>query len=268
MNIRDHELATEVNDRYFQLRQSGHSRASVVEMMTTEYQDELTLGLEDDGVIFWIALADAQYRLKELSLEVAMQAMAALTVLDNSDNRISPAEITLRWGWYSSAPMPEKKRISAGRKFRSTWKTGDVYAYRLSGSIADANGLLGKYILLRKVDELETWDGRLLPVVTLSLWAEEKLPFNSTEFRKAPLLKLANRRLGLPEDRYEYRVEIMFTNQRQLSQLQYLGCFEDIPDPRDEAIVRKPGYVLMLQPDKMNDECCMYYKMHQHYSNV
>lgn len=268
MNIRDFELTAEINDRYLKLRQSNYDRTSAVEMMTTEYNDELTLGSEDDGVMFWIALADAQYRLSELSLEVATQAKAALEALAKSDYQVPTADIILRRRWYSSAPMPERKRVTAAKKFRCTWKIGDTFAYRLSGSVADEKKLTGKYILLRKVDELETWDGRLLPVVILSLWAEERLPSSLEEFQKAPFLKLANRRLGLPKDQYEYRVEIMFRSQKQLSQMQYLGRFLDVPNPKDEAIVQKPGYALMLQPEKMDDECCMYYNMHHHYSNI
>ena len=112
MNIRDFELTAEISDRYHKLRQSGYDRTSAVEVMTTEYHNELTIGTEDDGIMFWVALADVQYLLSELSLEVAVQAQAALEMLDKSNSSVPQEDITLRRRWYSSAPMPERKRVS------------------------------------------------------------------------------------------------------------------------------------------------------------
>ena len=61
MRISDFELIHEVKEQYISLRRSQNDRATAVEKLIAEYRDELTIGYEDDGLLFWVGLADAQY---------------------------------------------------------------------------------------------------------------------------------------------------------------------------------------------------------------
>lgn len=214
MKLNDFPIIAEIKEEYMHQRRSGRSRDEAIAALQNSYQDELTIGAEDDGLLFWVALADAQYALKELSSSVSEKALDALSQLDHPSWSIVPKDLTARRKNYSAAPMAERKTLPKSRKFRCTWKIGDTFAYLLSGNCAKEHELAGRYMLLRKVDEVEFGDGRLLPVVTLTLWDNEPLPTNSKECQRISPLKLAAGRLCFPKNKYEYRTEILFTSKK------------------------------------------------------
>ena len=261
--MNDLPMLSEIRDEYIQLRQKGNSRADATQALILSYANEITTGAEDDGVVFWIGLADAQYRRKELTADAAQKALAALDQIEQLDWNITPGDISRRRIRYAEAPMPERKVVKT-KKFRCTWKIGDTFAYKLSGPDTDACGLSGKYVLLRKVDELEFGDGRLLPIVTFTIWDEEPLPKTAEEFQKQPLLRLVSGRLGLPKTLNEYRGEMLFTRKSMLDALSliYLGNFTDVSMPEDEAIIRDPGRVMLVLPNQLDKECYYFWKWH------
>lgn len=267
MRIADFELIQEIKDSYLQLRRNGESRTNAEKELIQFYHMELTVGKEDDGILFWIGLADAQFSLGELSEYVALQGLAALKELKLQDWEIATDDISKCELNFSKAPMPERKKITTRRKFRCSWKNGDTFARQLCGEEAELHGIAGRYMLFRKVDELETQEGCLLPIVTLTLWDNTPLPTNGEEYSRLPLLRLSSLRLGIPKGYYEYRTEILFTNKKQLEMLQYLGNFADTPLPKNEVIIRTPGCVLMMHPKQLDHKCCVYWKLHQAYSS-
>ena len=60
MKLTDFPLYSEVKEEYLELRKIGKGRADVLKEMQVSYADELQLGAEDDALLFWIGLADAQ----------------------------------------------------------------------------------------------------------------------------------------------------------------------------------------------------------------
>jgi len=60
MRITEFPLCAEVKEEYIKLRKSGKNRASSVTQMKEHYADEITSGAEDDGLLFWIGLADSR----------------------------------------------------------------------------------------------------------------------------------------------------------------------------------------------------------------
>lgn len=266
MRITDIDMLHDIKTEYRQLRENGMNRTNAVTEMMGRYQDELTWGQEDDGLFFWIGLADAQYALKELSEQVAQKATQSLRKLE--DMSIFPgSDIKRRRDWYAQAPMPERTSVRPPKRFRCQWELGDTFAYPLSGPQTEELGVSGAYILLRKVDEAENYDGRLLPVVTLTLWTEKELPQSTSQFNSAPLLKLASGRLGTPKgSSFDYRVEILFSNKKQLSDLRFCGNFADGTMPEDGVVFREPGCTLMLSPPRFFEGFCNYIKRHQYWS--
>jgi hypothetical protein len=242
---------SDIKNEYLELRRDGTGREQALSILEKRYSAEINEAPEDDGAIFWISLADGQWENREISAETAEKAICALTVLEGSEWRISKADISRRRMWYSHSPMPEKKIGIIRRKFRCEWEIGDTFAYQLSGSAAEQNNVSGQFILMRKVSDVEFGDGRLFPVVTLSLWAEKPFPQTTAEFCSVPLLKLSRGRFGLPDSLYEYRTQIVIRSQKQLRSIPliYVGNFSGVPDPEDEVIVNHAGCMLMVHPE-------------------
>lgn len=264
MRITEFVILSEIKDEYITLRQDGLTRSQAIEKLMQKYQYEISEGTEDDGLLFWIGLADAQYSVKELSAEVAKEGMRAIDAIEQTDFEIAPSDLKTRREHYSAAPMPEKEKVRRPKKFRCSWKMGDTFAYMLSGSDAEAAGLTGRYVIFRKVDELEFGDGRLLPVLTVTMWDNQELPHNAEQFQRLPMLKLEHGRLGLPSSLFEYRVELIIQSKRELSKIPfiYLGNFANVTMPDDEAIIRHPGMIMMCSLERMARACCFYWKHH------
>lgn len=254
MRITDFELLCAIKAEYRKLREEGQSRNMAMQVLLEQYHNELTIGAEDDGLLFWIGLADAQYAVKELSQEVAAKGIVSLELLAATVPELAKGDIERRKTQYACAPMPERKSIRKPKRFRCQWKIGDTFAYRLSGPDAEKYGFMGDRVLLRKVDEIETWDKRLLPIVTVTHWPYAQLPFGEEEFQQIPVLKLSSGRLSSPENMYEYRVVIQFTSEKQVTQLNlhHVGNFPNTPIPADEFYYRKDGYILMMLPKEFD----------------
>lgn len=269
MKVKDIPLIEEIQTEYLTLREKGMSRESAVVALCKSYEAEITIGETDDGVLFWIGLADAQYALKELSYDIAQKGLYSLDRLETSQINISRRDTSVRRQNYAKAPMPEKN-IGRRKRYRCRWSMGDTYAHMICGTEAQQLGIEGKYALIRKVDESKFGDGRILPVVTVSIWDSVPFPKDSHEFQLVPFLRMESGRLGAPEGKYEYRAELLIKNEQQLSdmQLQYIGNFLDVPMPEDEVIFTLPGEIMMMLPDMLDDDCCLFWKMDRYYSQT
>ena len=266
----DFPMVHEVRNEYKSRRQKGASRAEAVELLKDSYRAELTEGKEDDAHLFWIGLAEGQCHYQELTAEVADKALAALAVLEQYDWHLSMKDIQKRREMYSQAPMPEKTKIRKSTKFRCKWKIGDTFAYQLKGAEVAECGLEGMSLLLRKVDELPFSDGRILPVVMLSVCPSNTLPSCSDEYNNYPILKLENGRLGSSKDTYEYRAELIIGSTKSLNglNLQYLGNFIDSMMPDDEVIFRDSALSMMLPIQCIDAHSCIFWKNHQRFSST
>ena len=247
MRITDFELLCDIKAEYRKLREEGQSRNMAMQVLLEQYHNELTIGAEDDGLLFWIGLADAQYAMKELSQEVAGKGIVSLELLAATVPELAKGDIERRKTQFACAPMPERKSIRKPKRFRCQWKIGDTFAYQLSGPDAEKYGVAGDYVLLRKVDEMEAWDERLFPIVTVTHWPNAKFPSSEEEFQKIPLLKLGAGFPAAPKNTYPYRVEIHFTHESQVTQLNlhYVGNFLNVPMPKNEFCCPR-GCMLML----------------------
>lgn len=263
MRISDLPMLSEITNEYIRYRKNGSNRYESTNALVEKYVNELTTGSADDGVVFWIGLADGQYSQKELSTEVAQNALHSLDKIEQLGWKITSRDISLRRTRYAEAPMPERK-IRKSEKYRCSWQIGDTFAYLLSGDDTDKCGLSGKYVLLRKVDELEFGDGRLLPVVTFTIWDTHILPSSAEEFCEKPILKLVSGRFGLSSNIYEYRAELLIASQKKIDKLQltYVGNFLNIPMPHDELVIRNPGRVMLVIPENLDRECCAFWRWH------
>ena len=258
----------ELKDEYINFRKKGISRQETVVALMDEYREELTVGHDDDGKLFWIGLADAQFSVKELSSEVAEKGTDALRSLVQM-GIVSAKSADRRLKNYACAPMPEREKIKGRPKYRCSWAKGDVFAYRLSGQKVQAVGLDGKYVIIRLVDTIDDGDGLLLPVVTLSLWDDVSEPVNADAFKTAKMLILTYGRFGLPKNLFEYRAVIIFSSKAQENKLalKYLGNICDVEMPQNEVVIKGPGLTAMLCPTAMDRDVAAYWKMHNYAVN-
>lgn len=264
MRITEFPIIGEVKDEYIKFRRSGVSRQDAEESLKSNYQNELTMGSNDDGLLFWVGLADGQYACKEITSEVASQALAAIEKIKLTDWEVCEGDLQRRIERYGFAPMPERKCFRTSRKFRCSWKIGDTFAYPLSGPAAEEYGLEGAYVILRKVAEVEDFDGRILPVVTLSMWKNKLLPRNQSELQTVPVLKLAKGRLSAPGNLYEYRAELIISSKKKLENLSliYLGNYPEIPLPDDEFVQDYAGFMMLISLDRFMQTCLDYWNRH------
>lgn len=267
MRITDFPMLMEVKDAYICLRKEGKCRDDATRILVENYSDELDMGADDDAFLFWVGLADGQYARKELSTEVAQQALSALSGIEQTDWDVTRGDIQRRRNRYAEAPMPERKVGKPKKKFRCTWSIGDTFAYLFSGADAVEAGLSGKYALLRKVADVEYEDGSILPALSISIWPSLPFPEDNTGFQSVPILKINADRMGIPYGMYEYRALLMIRNKKQLDSipLRYVGNF-DMRMPTDEAVYDYAGYMTMLLPERFEKNLCIYWKMHNYYS--
>lgn len=266
MRLSDYPMITEVKESYIDYRECGLTRSEATDTLVQEYHHEIVAGRDDDGVLFWIGLADGQFHCKEITQDVAEKGSRALEQVGHidPDNAIAPVDIKRRKAWYAQAPMPERV-IRKRKKYRCEWEVGDTFAYKVSGEEARNLGIEETFFLFRKVDAIEFGDGRLLPIVTITKWDLPDLPKTAEVFQTAPLLKISSGgRCGSSPEKFEYRAEILFRSRKQIEslKLQYLGNFKDVLLPADEIIFTNAAYLTMMLPEQLDHECCLFWKSH------
>ena len=257
-------ILEEIKDEYIQLRQNGNDRATAVQKLKKSFNELQEDDEDEDAQLFRIGLADAQYYRKELTEEVAQNALKALDVIAGFDWDVCPGDLNRRREHYAKAPMPERKAGKPRPKFRCQWKIGDTFAYQLTSQEAKDLGIYGKYMLLRKVSEVECSNGALDPIVTISLWDSDIFPTSVEEFMSVPLLKLCEGgRSFSPSENFEYRTEIVIKRTKQLSDipLVFVGNFADVPMPADEIIFTRAGDILMVLIEMFEKKLCLYWRI-------
>lgn len=266
MRISELPFIQEVRDAYILLRRQGKSRAEATQEMLGIYENELTLGADDDGLMVWVGLADAQYTCKEITSEIAAKGIEAINEIENTDWEISKGDLARRRAHYAEAPMPEKKMGPPRKKFQCSWEIGDTFAYRIEEIFYDQEELRGKYALIRKVANMPLWDGRIVPMVTFSIWPDSELPKTSEDFQTVVPLKLNARRMGTPPGLFEYRTAIMFSTKKQIERasLIYIGNFV-MEMPSNEQVFTRDADVCMAFPKMLSQEICVRYRAHKRY---
>ncbi len=266
MRLTDFPIIQEIVAEYRQLREDGNCRDDATKKLLRQYRNEIESGAEDDGILFWIGLADAQFACRELTEEAAAQSIAALERLTSSNWKIAPSDINKRRAHYASAPMPEKRAIKPKPTIQCPWRIGDTFAYRLQGPYAEQYEIAGKYFLFRMVGAGEDSRGRY-PIVTVSFWEQEPFPQNAQEFQAAPLLKVQNGgRSFSRKDHFEYRTMILSKSNHEMNAFpfQYVGNFQDVCLPEDEIVFENPWFSILSRLSSFDRDCALIWRMHQY----
>ena len=257
MLLNEYPMIDDIKNEYIMLRESGKSRTETVESLVLTYNDELTMGHCDDALIFWIGVAEVQSKTKELSEDVAEKALAALNIIEKQ-HIFSQTEINRCRKKYSQISMTERK-FTKRKKYECTWDLGDTYAVKLTNDVAKELGMFGMYAVLQKIDSVDFGDGRILPLVYITVWDDLPNPMTEDIFYSKRPIKL--RPMFDNKPKFQYRAQILFTSKKQIKPevFTYIGNYP-VKLMSDELTPEIVGAIVMLSPKTIDDDCCYLYR--------
>lgn len=180
------DVAQDIKDDYIEQLKTGKTDEEALKYIIES--NKYLLDDEDDGPVFWFALADTLWNLGRLDDFVKEKAMYYLNEggnlrkwkLENPKESIKREKVLNDLYNKLNTIQPEKKRISKRKLYKCEWKIGDVFAYPLLSNEAKDNGLYGRYIILIKVGEVTWYPGHVIPIVRIKITKDNQLP-NSAE---------------------------------------------------------------------------------------
>lgn len=236
------DVAKDVKDGIIDLLKRGRT----IEEATEELIEKNSFLIEDeeDGSVFWLALADTQWNIGRLLPFVKKKA---LDIIKNDENLklwedSSTKEYSLRKEILEelqvklNSPMPKEKKISKYKYFKTTWKTGDTFVLKLDSEYAKEKGLYGRYLILYTLYGFLYPKGDLgdiFPVTYIKITNDANVPNNINEIEQSEFIKLAR---YPKENKYFYRLINMSKSKKILNKFIYIGNF-NIKSPIDEKTI-------------------------------
>jgi len=266
--IYENDTADDLKEDFLEGLRKGKTPEEVTKEMIEE-ADAYNI-FDWEGVAFWLALADQQWKRGVLLDEVKRMA---LDLIDNH-SEILPEEQLI--GIFNEkkrkkalmklkeqllSPQPPVKLPKVPKLYKCEWKIGDVFSYRLECDLAKEKGLYGRHLLFQKVDENIWYPGHIVPVVFVKITNDETLPQSAEEYDALEYIQVSHARCHVdpsypekltPEEQlkdlkteegwnyYEqrYRFDMVNTSKRVIpKKLLYLGNFQNITPPKYEYIL-------------------------------
>lgn len=171
----DDDTACDVRDAYQDMLGDGVAEPEATVRLTKEWSGDLSD--PDTGPVFWLALADVQWRLGRLQEAVKSEALAVIEggsdlARWSEDKKLEAKRraVLERLKVRLNTPQPAEKRVRKRYVDATDWKLGDVYSFRLQS---------GKLALLHVIGFHEDRGGRG-PVCALLDWTGETAPDKKT----------------------------------------------------------------------------------------
>lgn len=196
------DTACDVREGYRELVANGSSGPQATDQLLREWR-EITDD-EDDGPVFWLALAATQWACGRLEERVKAKAM---TILDNGSSLSRWSDggdpkvlkqhraVLAKLRDQLQSPQPAIKRIRKRQRTECPWSVGEVLAYRLRS---------GRSLLLHVVGEFGP-----SPVFAMLEWVGKELP-STGRIKELPL------KAYHPETTSPYLVAVMSRNKKDL----------------------------------------------------
>src|SRR5262249_52929563 len=168
------DTACDVRDAYRELVANGSSGPEATDRLLREWGE--IIDDEDDGPVFWLALAAAQWACGRLEERVKTKAVK---IIDNGsslglwseggDSKMLKQRqaVLAKLRAQLQSPQPAVKRIRKPPKDECPWTIGGVLAYQLRS---------GKSVLLHVVGKFETRMSGWVPIFVLLDWVGKKVP--------------------------------------------------------------------------------------------
>ena len=200
----------------------------------------------EDGPVFWMALADMQWKYGRLEEYVKQKALECIR--DGSDIERwlaeSPKDAKKRSVELLAleekllSPQPPRKKFPKPNTYVCPWRIGDVYAYQFHTEFAKENGYDSRYIYLIKAYD-DTFGNAKYPRfyvysgtsdALLSLEQVQEKEYLPQFFRQSVFGKF-------PDKPRLYAIELQFTSARIVPKqyLHFIGHIDELPRPQNES---------------------------------
>jgi hypothetical protein len=165
------DTACDVRDDYRELVGEGHEGPKATEILLNNWKTSLED--PDDGPVFWLALAETQWKCGRLEEKVKKRAIEIIE--DGSDLRKWEDEpkslekrrqVLLKLREQLNSPQPPPKRLPKTFKNACEWELGEVVSYRLKS---------GNFVLFRVIGH-HSDKGGTSPVCELLDWSGPSIP--------------------------------------------------------------------------------------------
>ena len=261
----ENDTALDVKDEFEKLFNDGKGVQEITDGLTAEF--ESIMDCADEAPLFWLALADTQWKFGVLLPDVKENALRWIDelksqtadTLDGTKQKNALENLQAKL----LSPLPPVKKPKKKRIYKCEWKIGDVFAYQLESDLAKERGLYGRYFLIQKVDEGTWYPGHIVPIIYVKLTRDTKLPSTEEEYNEAEYVQTwftkwewrflpldmsrpkedfeEKSKLTYEVDEYgflpQYRARLLNTSKRVIpKKLIYVGNFPNAVRPRKEFI--------------------------------
>lgn len=174
----ENDTSLDVKDSF----EASYFDGESVQSITDRLIDDYVYGDPKEELLFWLALADTQWKMGVLQPNVKEKALFWIDkLLRMEDCSLKRKELEkLQMNLLSPQPPVKKKRKKSVNQ--NQWKVGDVFAYQLKSDLAKEKGLFGRYILIRKIDEAALNTGGIVPIVYIKITNDTQLPSDLNQY--------------------------------------------------------------------------------------
>lgn len=176
------DLAQDVREYYVTELLGGKDNADITSSLISMYSDEIKD--DDEGPVFWFALADIQWQKGRLINEVKEMALKHLATGGDlkkwreqakEKDFLQRKEILNELEKRLLSPMPSAKKISKPKSFVCPWEIGDVFAYQFVSEYSKEKGFNGMYVVFKKKENNTMWPEHIIPVINIynRVWNNE-----------------------------------------------------------------------------------------------
>ena len=206
----DNDSACDVQDGYLDFLQDGLGNEEAYEKMLEHFGEYLG---DQDEPIFWLALAETQWKVGRLRADVKEKAME--WIQNEGYLEMWDGDPKDRTGWQRTLqklkvklerPMPKEKRVP--QVDRNPWNLHDVYAYKFHLEDSKESGFFGKYVLMQKIGEARYFERKKLFM---------QIQIIDHIFDELPELEDINRYRIMPQDDLRYIDRREFRMNRMIS---------------------------------------------------
>ena len=266
-------IPEEIMDEYATLRMRGYSRESSIAQIREKYEAELND--EDDRPLVLVAVALALSRKKELTPQTRDDALQSIELLREQESDCGmayvPRDLDAPTRYLSADRVGPEATHRVKKTYDPGWNIGDTFIHAFSQPEGEKTGLLGWYIVIRKVGEYLDNKSRHMQLAYLTICPADAIPQTDAELQALGCLRMMEHDNG-----WDYLCQFSFSNKKDEErwQLQKIGCFPNAGCPDDATVedprVSMPLFGILRRNSSVlsyEDDVCWWVKSHGIHKN-
>ena len=252
----DSSLVDEIIDGYSFLRLHGHNREESLARICMNFEAELSD--EDDRPFVLIAMALALCKKKELTTQARSDALQSIELLRKRTSNHSVPHASRDYdrliGYLAEDQIGPEAPYRARKTYDPGWSIGDTFIHAFSQPAADQMGLLGWYVVFRKVGEYLDRKSRHMQLVYITVCPADAIPQTDAELSSLGYLRMMEHDNG-----WDYLGQLCFKSKKDEGQwrLHKIGRFPNagIPDDAtaEDPLVSMPFYGVLHRNSQVLD---------------